>query len=517
MRLFTKKKRLLIFTLLIFIAGFCALPGLNGQSEKIEHDPLEYDVKVNAHIVPVFAVDKDGNPVHDLKENEIELYVNKKRVDLLSFTRFSVSEKAPGGPAVQKTEPAETPVEKPAAKEHSERIIFIIIDGVTNTKDGAKNSKKIAHGIIQAGKPGDAFIILTANIHRGFKYIIGPEKNKTLLAETLDKVYLDPRWLVYIPRANVTPLAGMGMRHNSGDVEFNATISRVRRNLSRADRMQYIGILTRFSYSLRDLKYALKTIRWPKMIYLISGGVREISGTGLNVSHGYTRKYYELLKESAIGINEGGALLYMINPIMIHRHARGVRNAAKYMSKIGNAKCIAGNNLPDILTKVKKNTEAYYELAFALTAKHKDRFNIKVKSKRKGIRLNTLRHGEKSKSYVQMNKTQKKLFALNVILGGSWSRVMGKISQARLNPVDPNTGKKKKIGVDVHIPAELQNKELDFFTLSVDPKTLEADIELVQKKAGSLSNVEVKLKKGRRHFVVVVEPGKARCIYNKVM
>ncbi len=51
-------------------------------------DDLEYTVGVSAHLVPFYAEDKDGNPVYDLKQEEIQLRVNKKSFPMMSLSSF---------------------------------------------------------------------------------------------------------------------------------------------------------------------------------------------------------------------------------------------------------------------------------------------------------------------------------------------------------------------------------------------------------------------------------------------
>lgn len=66
----------IIFTALIFAVS----PLIYSQEQ--EHDALEYEVSVKALQVPFVAVDAQGKPVYDLKSDELELIVNKKKVDI---------------------------------------------------------------------------------------------------------------------------------------------------------------------------------------------------------------------------------------------------------------------------------------------------------------------------------------------------------------------------------------------------------------------------------------------------
>jgi hypothetical protein len=249
---------------------------------------------------------------------------------------------------------------------------------------------------------------------------------------------------------------------------------------------------------------------------LVSGGVQQITGDLRYYDQSYLNidTYYEAMKEAAINIDKGGSLLYLINPIP---ETYKIKRAVSIMSKISNAKCIYGSNIDDVLKKVKNNTAAYYELAFSINPELEENFRIKIKCKRKGVKINTLRYGEKPRSYAEMEETQKKLFALNVVIGGSWSRMVGKVQPIICQKLG-ETPKKKIIlkKINVNIVKELQNQKLDIFVLNIDPVTLKADIDLFQRKVGEKETIDVEAQTGKKQYIVIIEPEKIHCIFTRV-
>jgi len=143
----------------------------NGQTE---NDILHHEVQVSAQVVPIFAVDSKGNPVYDLKEEEILLYVNRKPYKILQFMNYQLEEETE---ALEKK--GET--KREIIRKVPERVNFIILDGISNSMSGVRNTKRLAVGIVKSGSPGDSFVILKASPRTGLKYVIGPEKNKTKL------------------------------------------------------------------------------------------------------------------------------------------------------------------------------------------------------------------------------------------------------------------------------------------------------------------------------------------------
>lgn len=519
------KESVMIRVMVCFVSLLVVKTGLlAGQTGQTENDRLRYKVQVNAQVIPIFAVDSKGNPVYDLKEEEILLYINRKPCKILQFINYQLEEEEEElekKKGKTKREPV-TPVMKEGVKigegrkklkvKAPERMNFIILDGISNSMSGVRNAKKLAKGIVKSGGPMDAFIILIASPRTGFRYVIGPEKNKTKLIRELEKIYQDPQWILLVPFRAVGRLIGFTIP----DRELRTNLNQMSYHERRTLRIKYRNELHRFSRSLQDLKYALKTIRFPKTIFLVSGAFQQLAGDVKYFDQASLSivSYYETMKKAAIDVNKGGSLLYLINPIP---ETYKIKKAISIMSKISNAKCIHGSDVDDVLKQVKNNTAAYYELAFSINPELGENFRIKIKCKRKGVKINTLRHGEKPRSYAEMEEPQKKLFALNVVLGGSWSRMVGKVQRVVCQKLGETPKKKiiiKKINVD--IVKELQDRKLDIFVLNVDPVTLNADIDMFQRKVGEKEIIDVKAQTGRKQYIVIVEPEKNHCIFTRV-
>ena len=101
----------------VFLVLFIFLPTMCLHSrQQVDPDkPLQYEVSVSAQLVPIFAVDSRGNPVYDLEQEEIQLYVDGKPVDIFFFNSYRLESEEKR--QVQKKAPA---VKLP------ERINFII-------------------------------------------------------------------------------------------------------------------------------------------------------------------------------------------------------------------------------------------------------------------------------------------------------------------------------------------------------------------------------------------------------
>jgi hypothetical protein len=119
----TKSGLILFFLVVMNITIF------NQSNKSVEHiqEPLKYEVTVSVFMVPLFVLDSKGNPVYDLNQDELKLYVNGVQVKIADFERFVFSEDR----EITRTITKHTT--KQHIKKQKERVKFIIIDSTFNS------------------------------------------------------------------------------------------------------------------------------------------------------------------------------------------------------------------------------------------------------------------------------------------------------------------------------------------------------------------------------------------------
>jgi hypothetical protein len=132
--------------------------------------------------------------------------------------------------------------------------------------------------------------------------------------------------------------------------------------------------------------------------------------------------YLRFLEDAAKAVNYGGSLFYLINPLK--QKAPGKGTALKFMSDAVGGKFISGISIPNVVSQIRKNTSAYYELAFNPAKESGQKSRVQLKCKRKGVQLTTINYSEKARPYLLMESIEKKLCVLNIVNGGSWSRMV---------------------------------------------------------------------------------------------
>lgn len=493
-------KNAAIFTCLILT--FAAL--LQAQ------EPLNYEIPVEAMLIPLFAVDSAGNPVYDLEQRELQLRVNGNPVDIIYFKSYDLE--------TEEKISREVPVEKKEEavfipQEAPERMIFIIIDSVFNSAAGLRRSKTIASNLISSAAEGDRFVIIENTPAAGLKHIAGPGAAREHLIKQVDKI-VPQRSLWRESRSSNSPLA------NAGD---GSGYGRITGSDGRLRQMEYQKAVQSLREAITRFKYVLKTIPGPKIVFLVSEGIsKKTFEETPQVQEGlansiYTKTFlttylFDYLKDIVNAVNRGGSVLYTINPqniIQSVEEGDSGEMSLRYLAGESGGKYFTGSDVEKIINGIEKATAAYYELAFYIPPRLGNNLEFEVKCKRKGIRVHTLTHSERSIPYHKMDMLQKKVFAHNITTGGSWSRMLGIVTKAETETIK----EKNNYIVTVKLPDSMRNRLLDVWLLYIHTTDNKVEMNFESLKAVECLELNVKRFKGKKHFVVIIEPIETICLY----
>lgn len=507
-----------VMLMLLVLIG---LPGIGLSSQGQEE--LKYEVDVKAKTIPVFAADAKGNPVYDIKKEDIQLFINGKPTEF-EFLRYQFEEQE------EKVKKLKT------QREH--RVIFIIIDSMFNSKEGFIISKKIVKEFVQKRFVGNRFVVIENSAWGGLRYLVGPERNENKIMTAMEKLKWYPekkrKLLFMTPQDTFAPLLisfYMDVAFSSpGTSPIGGFDPNWKKKKKQMENIRFRRKAKLFSEALAQFKYVLQSIADPTMVFLISEGFSKEKGVTT-----FKRKYdvksmslkgrfreFSLYYLHSIidGINSGGSVLYTINPQLTNPAAAGETAqkltdggtlSMRYAAETGGGKYFEGDNVESIVKEIKKYTAAYYELGVSLTPEMGERQDIQIKCNRKGIKLHTIRQSERAKPYKKMTKTEKKLFAYNAASGGTWSRITGKVKQADYK-IENLLEKNLKI-LDIEIPGNMRNRKVDLFLLQFDPKTQDLIIDLKSRTTKEREKIEFKAKSDKEHYFVIIEPLKTLCIY----
>ncbi|NIM11263.1 MAG: hypothetical protein GTO45_04665 [Candidatus Aminicenantes bacterium] len=477
----TRLKSILI--VMVVFASIWGMFGLCLWSQ--EHKPLEYEVSVKALPVPFVAVDAYGNPVYDLKRDELELYINRKltKIIYLYGISFGDAEVSREKDEEQKPPPVEVAaVRKFPAKEVT-RLKFIIVDALFNSYVGLKHAKMVARQLIENGAPQDRFILLEITLG-GLKYIAGPEPGSKEFLEHLDKLKTNPQKLLWWERRYSFGFRGLRYERLMMDDGLKC---------ARRDTVNmYLNAFEQF-------KNALLTIDNPKVTYLLSEDFYEHCEDGFMKYFPWQHTIYSYLGFEGYMENQvydGGSVLERISVRGLRRHH--VRPLVKWLNR---------------------SASAYYELFFNPSADLGKQMKIEIKCKRKGVRIKAAAHKERDKPYQKMSQVRKKLFAISVAADRSWSRVLGRVQRSPYETLNvKKIGDETHVTVHVPIPEKMKNRSVDVFALRFDDQFMDADVTLENRRVTDSETITLPTEKNKKQlYFVIVDPTTAFCIFNKVL
>ncbi len=518
------EKRLSTFFLLVF----CLVILAPAFSSPQEHDPIKHEVAVSRLIIPVFAFDTSGSPVYDLKQEDLQLYINGKPVEISSLSRinFQYDEETTKTIKEKKIEP-EAPVVQ-------ERIVFFIFDTMFNSFYGLKNGKKIVNKIVDSDPQQSQYVIMENSLFGGLNLVGGPETDKKKVKKLIKRVARVPEHNGVESDYDIT---------SRSPLSYNNT-NKILRRENRKFEKEKIKIFVDF---LSRLKYSLEAIDQPKIVFLVSEGFPQILfyEANLNIQGhvSYDPTPFRMMKQLVKEINDGGSLMYTIYPGRVNLHQRPPHSSSAAKGEqgvtptfgftlddvfipitrdsgidslktmgVGSGGQFFEGSAERIIKEVHKSTAAYYELAFTPPSAPGDSMRIKIKCRRKGVRVDSLVHTMRNKVYADMNQVQKKIFAINLVMGRNWANIEEKIKKG-----DYTWQNNEKTAIEVTIPENMKQRPVDIFIIQFEEDFKNPDIKMARKTVTGKEIIEIKKKKNKETlYFLIIEPQSTACIYNRI-
>jgi VWFA-related protein len=525
----SKNKYLRIGILLFFLISL----NIISFSQEQEHDRIKHEVSVTGIIIPLFAFDSKGNPVYDLQKDDLRLYINGKEVEIntLNPIKFHYEQETIKKVKEERVKEVEATKKTPAIQE---RVIFLVLDTMYNSFYGLKNARKIVKNLISSDSFGGEFVVMQNSLFGGLKLMGGPDTNKKRLKKYLKEISVLPDRNPAVEQHDVTVRSAP-----NPNTDFNLLSKREDRKHAKEKVKFFVDFLS-------QLKYSLQAIEKPKIVILVSEGLPEVlffeNNPYLrhNVSYDPTPilNIRKLVKE----ITEGGSLIYAVYPgrdklykekFNFAQLGKGEFDRGEFEEtldsidlpiartsgieslkaiSVGSGGRVFQGDSGRIVKEIQKTTSAYYELAFSPGADTADNMHIKIKCQRKGVKINYLAQAAKSKSYFEMDKIQKKVFALNLVLGRKWASMMAKMEKVNFEWQDKSS---KKKAIVVNIPGVIKGRAVDIFLICFEQDFKNVDISMKNKNVSDREIIEIKERQPNQSiYFLIIEPQSVVSLYN---
>lgn len=312
-----------VLRLVPLLAPLSLLPGAEltaGQGEGAPSSPPAFEERLEVTLVTttLFAVDEAGQPVRDLRPEEIEVTVGGKATPLAFLEPPGAAVAAPPARI------AGSPGPPPAAA--SQRHVFLFFDQAFSTARGLDASRRAARELVDRLPAGDWLYLVTFHTQRGFEQELGPVVDAAGRQHLLSRIgELRPNVERVRRVANVVPLPS-GKRSGSPAEDAMAELEHMELANYRAEGSSLASALATFAAFLRQLPGSKVVLYFTQGIdsRVYQGGMwsghrlDRVTGTGrVGAQNDVRLQPLRLELEPALeALADSGALVMFVNPLV---------------------------------------------------------------------------------------------------------------------------------------------------------------------------------------------------------
>ncbi len=509
------------------------------QSEGNVGDTVNVEIK----IVPFYAVDDQGNPVLDLKQDEIEVRIDGKPIPIDTFDAFA---KTGGATTIDNAGSPETPAAAPAPAKGlkaARRHVVLFFDMAFSNVRGFENGRKLAEKMVKESPGEDLLYLVTHDFKTGLKQRLGPlpanEKGKAQLLSGLKT--LKPEAGFINAHANWgLGLISRGERRNNIPQDQNSAINNAVRTNSQA---QLEGTARSLADSMKILAEQFQRINEPKLMVFLSQGIDQTlywegSDIGLQFSAasfgGLTKGYqyrglHSLYEKPLQDIAETGALSLFVNLDDHSRGAGGDRGSSmEHMARMSGG-LYMGDVDPEVTNRrVASSTGAYYEAGFYLGEERPTRSKVEVLVKRPGVHTWSAGTIKARETWRGLSDDARRMLIVDLVEGDveaqrARSSVRLDFHNLPGNVLGRSNAGKTMLRYEVGWPQELAGRKIDLYNVVLEPTRQAGSPNILRfdkqgtQVDGSVRSIDVEVPEKATFVwgIVAVEPATGKTWYRR--
>lgn len=441
--------------------------GTSAAAERAKPQRAGDTVDVEIKIVPFYAVDAEGNPVFDLKPEEVELKVGGKVVPTDTFDSYSMEPTAPKEASVPS------------------RHVLFLFDAAFSSPRGLQAAQRTAEGLVKQVPAGDRLYLLTNDTRTGFEQKLGPvhanPKGKDQLLRAIRGITPNVQANDLDIKEDMGPTAiGSGKRDNvdkpSSQVAYLWDLAEGHM------RSEYQSIAFDLADSLERLAAEMARISGPKLLLVFSQGVDDrlyfAGDDGFAVGSTDAIQMDSRRLTPMLGKFQGPLRALMdsgTQTVFVNGDPRSFNAASplRHMATETGALYFEGNNIAEIGKRVAASTAAYYEAGVYLGADFPARAAVEVAVRRPGVKAWAPAGMRVRDVYSNLSATEKRRLVVDLVAAGPEAK--GR-SQVRLQVADLGgqvlsrpDAKKRQLRYQAAWPPEVSGRKMDMYNVALAP------------------------------------------------
>lgn len=454
----------------LLVAGL----GLASTSWAQAPDQVSETIDVEIRLVPFYAVDEDGKPVFDLKQEEVELRLDGKPVAIDTFDAHVREESASG--------------EKKEKRKGPRRHVVLFFDTAFSSPRGFETGQDFAAKTIGKLPETDLLYLVTHDFGSGLRQRLGPlaasssGKNK-MLAEI----------------AKLKPEIGHITAETDFSMEMVGRGSGTRRGAPSGQKMtvdeplrttqqaQLEGTARSLAESLQTLADQFQRIHDPKLLVFLSQGIdpllywhgsdlklgSSVAETTLVVKGQQFTGIHKLFEKPLQQLADSGAMSLYVNVDDQANRQRINDHSMQHMARASGGLYLGGVDAAMVSDRFTRSTTAYYEAGFYMSGDPKlSRAKLEVVVNRPGVRTWSAGAIKTRETWRGLSEEARRLLIVDLVEGESRARRPVKLTLENL-PGNVQGGRTAAgttlLQFQAGWPQELAGRKVDLYNVLLEP------------------------------------------------
>ncbi|HWM93307.1 MAG TPA: hypothetical protein VN493_21270 [Thermoanaerobaculia bacterium] len=457
-------------------------PGLSAQetAQETAQEPVSDTIEVEIKLVPFYAVDEDGKPVFDLKQEEIEFRLDGKPVAVDTFDAFAREGSAP---AVTEATAA-TASKAKAPRRH----VVLFLDTAFSSPRGFESGREFAFKVLDGLPAEDLLYLVTHDFNSGLKQRIGPlaatPAGKSKVRTELAKLKPDVGKITAETEFSTTMTSrGSSTKRNVPSGQ-NMMIDEPLRTTQQA---QMEGTARSLADSIQILADQFQRIHEPKLMVFLSQGIdptlywmgsdQKLSGmTETNTvvkGENYTG-IHKLYEKPLQTLADTGTMSLYVNLDDQANRQRVADGSMQHMARASGGLYLGGVDPSQVSDRFARSTAAYYEAGFYLTSDSQkaSRGKLEVVINRPGVRTWSAGAIKTRETWRGLTDEARRLLIVDLIEGEARARKPVKLSLENL-PGNVQGGRTPsgttRLQFQAGWPQELAGRKVDLYNVLLEP------------------------------------------------
>jgi VWFA-related protein len=457
----------------------------------------EETVEVHLQIIPFYVVDESGQPVLDLKPEEVQVLVDGKPHPIGHLDRYAfVPEGQPddrdgGDPTVGNT--AGRPLRE---ANPSRRHVLLLFDLAFSSPRGFRVSREVSLQTCERILDSDLVYLLVFSGSKGLKRLWGPVSGRDRVCNLL-RTSLGLKWGIQrAPSPDVDFPAEEG-RNVEGTLSAATELEDYVREAQTFSQWTYQDIARRLAATFKQLAASLRPVYGPKLLIYFSQGIRnnvyfaaayaepveqpivpgqfpQLYGQDDRMASSFLHQEFE---EAVRALAEAGVMTMVVNPegsLMGADAPLSGENSLRHIARVTSGLYIEGTQEEHIRQQIGQWTAAYYEAGIYLrNREYKGKFHkVEVRLLRPGVRLWSLRGFRDPRPYRDFTPEERLSYAIQLIYGGV-ENLRTRPAHGRWLPLNGRPGgrvspEERFVWFEAEFQPEWRGKKLDIFNIVFD-------------------------------------------------